>query len=384
VLQSVVGGINRYTALCIADVFLPHGHWIYALGSLSLVRPVCGSRRKTPVDQQRLRECRPFDIRAPAVTVHTEYPIAHAGLDVGSRFGNIDTQDNRTAHCCPDSGSRHRFLFRVLAIHAIGYCALPAALLHALTSYTKNGLSCNRDTTHRQRGSQLKACVTNRRTNRLILAGCVSFVLLTAFAMAMYPGGTHLELETDGYDFFDNTFSELGRVRGYLGQTNAASAASFALATVVAGASLGAFFRSEAERLQNRASLSRYARLTKLFGFFTAFGFTFVGLTPTDLVPALHYLFVYVAFVSYAFTVTVLLFGWGSVPDRNGNVRRHRLFAYGAFLVALCVYLVVLLLAAGTGSTALHAPLVTGQKLVVYAAIVVVATICVTDEIDKR
>ncbi len=230
----------------------------------------------------------------------------------------------------------------------------------------------------------MTASVPYHTANRLILAGCAAFIVLTVFAMTMYPGGTHLEPRTAGYDFFDNTFSELGRIRGYLGQTNTAGAASFALATVIAGASLAAFFLSEAKRLEARASTSRHALLTRLFGFVTAFGFTFVGLTPTDLVPGPHYAFVYLAFVGYALTDIVLLLGWGSVPGTDGKVRRHRLLAYGAFLVILCTYLIVLFIVAGTGSTALHAPLVTGQKLVVYAGIVVVVTVCVTDELVER
>ncbi|MDQ2713331.1 MAG: hypothetical protein M3Z08_00285, partial [Chloroflexota bacterium] len=46
---------------------------------------------------------------------------------------------------------------------------------------------------------------------RLAVAVCLLFLLLTVIAMLLYPGGTMANHHSQGYTFFLNFFSDLGR-----------------------------------------------------------------------------------------------------------------------------------------------------------------------------
>ncbi len=48
----------------------------------------------------------------------------------------------------------------------------------------------------------------------------ILFVALTTLAMLFYAGGSKFNINAGYYDFFQNYFSDLGRVAGFAGQEN--------------------------------------------------------------------------------------------------------------------------------------------------------------------
>jgi hypothetical membrane protein len=64
----------------------------------------------------------------------------------------------------------------------------------------------------------------------LVVAGCLGFIVLTALAMLVYPGGTASDATTRGYSFFTNFFSDLGRTQARNGEPNTMAASLFFIA----------------------------------------------------------------------------------------------------------------------------------------------------------
>ena len=199
----------------------------------------------------------------------------------------------------------------------------------------------------------------------LTILSCVQFVVLTAVAMFFYPGGTFVDPLSRGYSFFRNFFSDLGRTRTHSGEPNTVSAILFFVALTLVGLGLAAFFLAMPRFFQGRPA-RLLGRLGAGAGLVSGLSFIGVAFTPADLIGWLHRLFVQVAFV--AFFVAVLLYiasilRTGAYPNRYALV-------FGAFVVLLAAYLVLLFFGPSLLSSRgliIHA---TGQKMVVYAAIV--------------
>lgn len=77
---------------------------------------------------------------------------------------------------------------------------------------------------------------------RLVALLCILFVLLTAVAMFCFPGGVVGDPSRQGYAFFANFFSDLGRTRTLSGQSNLASMVLFIIAIVLLATALALFF----------------------------------------------------------------------------------------------------------------------------------------------
>ena len=119
----------------------------------------------------------------------------------------------------------------------------------------------------------------------IIAAVCALFVAFTTLAMVLYPGGAGPIRFTHGYQFFLNTFSDLGQIRTQSGILNYPSMVLFTTAMVVVGIGLGAFFVAFAKFFRSHSEILRARRanlLATLVGVAAALGFVGVGLTPHD------------------------------------------------------------------------------------------------------
>ena len=116
----------------------------------------------------------------------------------------------------------------------------------------------------------------------LVIVGCLGFVVLTALAMLVYPGGTGSDAMTRGYSFFTNFFSDLGRTQARNGEPNTMAAPLFFIALSGAGAVLIAFSVAFA-RFFTRTRLDRaLATLGALAGVVAGACFIGVAFTPAN------------------------------------------------------------------------------------------------------
>lgn len=212
----------------------------------------------------------------------------------------------------------------------------------------------------------MQTIFSRKRNFDLVAGGCVLFVVLTALAMLIYPGGTATDPTTRGYSFFTNFFSDLGRTHARNGQPNPIAAPMFFIALSGAGIALIAFSFAFA-RFFTRARFDRaLALLGALAGAVAGACFIGVAFVPADWNGALHTQFVFGAFE--AFTVAALAY-FVALARAPAYPKRYAA-VFGGFALLLLLYLGLLFF--GPHPRTPNGLLIqaTGQKIIVYAAIV--------------
>lgn len=199
------------------------------------------------------------------------------------------------------------------------------------------------------------------------------FVLATVAAMLLYPGGTYRAPEAGSYDFFRNTFSELGHTVDYRGEPKWASFLLFVLATTFAGVAMCAFFVVESMEAQHHGASRVLSRTAAVLGVGTGLAFVAIGAVPANRAFRIHFLFVYIAFTLFAPAVACMLQAWRRVPSAPG--RRVRVGLYTGFLLLLTGYLVLIWFGPPLYREGGRVIQATGQKVIVYAAVATVGVI---------
>lgn len=203
--------------------------------------------------------------------------------------------------------------------------------------------------------------------------GAVLFILLTAAAMFVYPGGTPGEPLLRRYSFFANCFSDLGRARTFVGRSNRIAQVLFIAAMVIGAGALAIFFRAFAvATARSRADSPRIARhlshVASLLGIMSAACFVGVAATPWDLFSRTHFGFVIWAFRFFLGGVVLNLVAVLLEPA----LPRRAAWLFAAVAALLVAYIALLTAGLTPGPTAAAIVQATGQKVIVYAAIVTV------------
>lgn len=200
----------------------------------------------------------------------------------------------------------------------------------------------------------------------LAMAGCIQFIILSTIAMFFYPGGTRSDNTTADYSFWSNFFSDLGRTTAHSGESNTVSMVLFITALALAGIVLILFFLAVPHYFRERSTVRRLSYAGSTFGVMSGICFVGIAAVPSDINLTLHRLFVYVAFT--ALLVVVICYT-AAILKSNSFPKTYAL-AYLGFALVLAVYLALLF--AGPKAETDSAVLIqaTGQKIVVYAAIV--------------
>ncbi len=198
-----------------------------------------------------------------------------------------------------------------------------------------------------------------------VVAGCGLFVLLTLAAMLAYPGGTVADPATKGYSFFRNFFSDLGRTVSPLGEPNTLSFLLFVVALTLAGLSLVLFSLVMPSLFRQPRSARALSLGGSLCGVVAGLSFVGVALAPANLLLPAHVIFVQVAFLS--FLLAALGFS-GAILLTRDYPRRY-LAVFVAFALLLAGYLWLLFFGPALDSPQGLLIQATGQKVVVYAAI---------------
>jgi hypothetical protein len=194
---------------------------------------------------------------------------------------------------------------------------------------------------------------------------CVQFIVLTVVAMLAYPGGATAGPTMGRYSFFTNFFSTLGLTETSGGEPNTVSMILFVVALTTAGMGMIAFFMAMPRFFRHRRGVYALSWLGSLFGVMSGMSYIGVAFTPANLLLGLHTNFVLLAFRAFLVVVAVyavVIFISPEYPNR---------FA-GVFLVfALMLAGYIWLLTRGPGLDTQEGLIIqaTGQKLIVYAAI---------------
>jgi MFS family permease len=198
---------------------------------------------------------------------------------------------------------------------------------------------------------------------------CMGFLLLTLAAMAVYPGGTIQNHSQPHYQFFGQPFSDLGRTRVFDSRPNTISMVLFMLAMLGGGIGLAGFFVGFAGLMQRTWPTRLLSIGGAIFGIIAAGCFIGVACTPWDLYMKLH-----IAFVLSAFRCLLVATVLDLIAVFFERRWRSLIGPFAVFICILAGYIV--LLTAGLSGGRADNPVLqaTGQKVVVYAAIMMVLT----------
>jgi hypothetical membrane protein len=210
-----------------------------------------------------------------------------------------------------------------------------------------------------------KGVIRRERLLAWVVVGCGQFVPLTLVAMIAYPGGTVADPTTEGYAFFRNFFSDLGRTVSPLGESNSLSFLLFVVALSLAGLGLVLFSLV-------MPSLFRQSRLAwglslvgSLCGTVSGFCFAGVALAPANLFLPAHVIFVQTAFLS----LFLAALGYSGAILLTPDYPRAYLSVFVAFALLLAGYLWLLFYGPALDSPADLLIQATGQKIIAYAGI---------------
>lgn len=203
---------------------------------------------------------------------------------------------------------------------------------------------------------------------QLSMVVCLVFVVLTAAAMLFYPGGTTADPEASRYLFFQNFFSDLGLTEAKSGESNTVSAVLFIIALSMAGSILALFFTAFSQFFGESLPGKLLSRLGTLAGIVSGICFIGIAATPANLHGWAHMVFVDWAF--RMFLLAALLYTAAILIERRYPRRMAIVFALFALLLA--AYVVLITVGPSTETENGLTIQATGQKIIVYAAIIAI------------
>src|SRR5258707_9087448 len=139
----------------------------------------------------------------------------------------------------------------------------------------------------------------SHRQERRFLAAAVCSVLFFFFStgsMLLFRGWTSLDPRRHRYSFFTNFFSDLGRTRTFVNQSNYPSMILFLFAMAFAAIALVIFFVTFMTCLTQKRHALHLSRFGAVLGVGAAICFVGVASTPWDLLMGPHMTFVNWAF----------------------------------------------------------------------------------------
>ena len=205
------------------------------------------------------------------------------------------------------------------------------------------------------------------------ILGALQFFVLSSLAMEYYPGGTIHDRISEGYSFFTNYFSDLGRTRSWNGENNWKSNILFQTSLTTVGISLCLFFfilptlfKSEEAKL--------LALIATIAGLISALCYIGIAHTPLNVNYYRHTLFVRAGFI--AFLAMSLFYTLAIQSDQHYPNMYAR--AFGWFMLILGVQIVIMLF----GPRSWHSPealllQATAQKIVVYSEMLCMLFQCI-------
>jgi hypothetical protein len=138
------------------------------------------------------------------------------------------------------------------------------------------------------------------------MTGCIQFVVLTFIAMLTYGGGTRINPNSNGYSFFHNFFSDLGRTISYSGKSNNVSFLLFLFAVSFTGVSFMIFFLVIPTLFQNNDIERRLSFAVSITGISSSVMFIGIAFAPDNVFSEIHDILVVSAF-SLAFLASIIL-----------------------------------------------------------------------------
>jgi hypothetical protein len=196
--------------------------------------------------------------------------------------------------------------------------------------------------------------------------GCVQFFVLTILAMVFFPGGTLLDHNSIGYNFWTNFFSDLGGTVTHSGASNSISSVLFLIALTVIGISFIPFLTA----VPNLFTKSRFTRYLSIMGsalgMYSAICYVGIAFTPWNIDWEGHVFFVGSAFLSIV--VVAIIFAIAMHVEKGFPKGYPAIFVIFTAIVIIYAWLLIF----GPKFTTPEGNIIqaVGQKVVVYSMII--------------
>jgi hypothetical protein len=230
-----------------------------------------------------------------------------------------------------------------------------------------HGKFANRMTTEETMLTKIAAW--GKRPFQFTLYTCIQFIILTSIAMLTYPGGTHNDPSTRGYSFTHNFFSSLGLTLAPNGEPNTISAVLFFAALAAVGFGLALFFLVSPQFFWQKSSTRMLSLAGSLFGVISGLSYVGIAFTPANIFPDLHLEFVMLAFRTF---LVVVVFYTLAIYLNKGYPNRYAAI-YLVFAILLAGYIYLMTQGPETSSVQGEMIQVVGQKVISYAAIIIMS-----------
>lgn len=207
--------------------------------------------------------------------------------------------------------------------------------------------------------------VENEKAFPIIIIACLQFLVLTILAMFFYEGGTRLDSTVSEYLFFENFFSDLGRIEAFSGRLNFISAFLFICALV--GLSIGSFtyFSTIPPDFIRNEQYSNIFDYSVRAGKMASIMFLGVALAPSDILPVVHDFFV----VSGFSLVALVSFSLGILNYKEKNMSKTYSWIFFLLFIELVLYGSLFLFIPTITSSSHLIVRATTQKIIVYSLI---------------
>jgi hypothetical membrane protein len=139
----------------------------------------------------------------------------------------------------------------------------------------------------------------------LNIIGCLQFILLTGIAMTFYKGGTYIDPSPLGYIFWQNYFSDLGRVIAHSGIPNTISFVLFTTTVSLRGITQILFYISFPSLFKSYPNLRKTNFCASTLGIISGICLVGIAFTPSDTAGSFHDFFVVINY-SFAFFSLIL------------------------------------------------------------------------------
>nr|MDO8109633.1 hypothetical protein [Candidatus Sigynarchaeota archaeon] len=207
----------------------------------------------------------------------------------------------------------------------------------------------------------------------LSLIGCVQFCILTIIAMLTFPGGIHGGIDTTGYDFLRNFFSDLGGTVSPTGLPNPISSVLFFIALAGVGIMNMPFLIVLPSIFKENKPSFIFAWIGSIVGFTAAIAFVCIAFMPWDVNIIGHIISVQVAFIGLiplgaCYIISILASKKSVLPKKYAAILIE-------FTAAAVLYIILLFNGPPISSPEGIMINVVGQKLIVYNSIVAVASL---------
>jgi len=200
----------------------------------------------------------------------------------------------------------------------------------------------------------------------LMMVSSILWFILTFLAMMFYSGGTIVNPNSPGYDFFSNFNSDLGRTVAYSGRPNTISYVIFTFNNTILWGSLILFLAAIYNFFKEKSKEKWIALVGIIIGVFSGIVFLIVVFLPWDLYFELHVMFNSIGSLTLIFMVVL----YGVAIYLNEDYPNKYSFAHIIYTVIFGVYLVVLFTGPSINSAEGLRIQVTWQKIVLFAGII--------------